>query len=181
MSNDASGLPQAAIDEMFRRSARRGILPERRPTSPPASGEQASSAAPSDWQPQDGSHATETPVPPASYRGLGSMHQSLEELSEQTGSLGVRLEELEQKLSEAADLGAAITRLEKRLGTALQQLMEMEARVSAISGKLRDTPSYGVRGEFTCESCGAQGSIAIPLKCTRCGKQGWWGWWPATE
>lgn len=31
---------------------------------------------------------------------------------------------------------------------------------------------------FLCNSCQSQGLVAFSAKCTKCGKQTWWGWWP---
>ena len=100
------------------------------------------------------------------------------ELARRTTELADHLRQLEQKQNETVDLGAAILQLEERLATTARHLREMDHRVNTVSRKLQDTPSYGVRGDFKCDSCGSKGFAAVPLKCTSCGKEGWWGWWP---
>jgi hypothetical protein len=47
----------------------------------------------------------------------------------------------------------------------------------SVKWKLKDTLLVGVRREFKCD-CGAKGFVAVYIKCTKCGKETWRGWWP---
>jgi len=38
--------------------------------------------------------------------------------------------------------------------------------------------SCDIKKMFHCDSCNSQGMVALYTKCTNCGKENWWGWWP---
>jgi len=46
-----------------------------------------------------------------------------------------------------------------------------------LEGQVCGNPLAGLRYQFKCD-CGAKGHIAAAVKCTACGKEVWWGWWP---
>jgi hypothetical protein len=65
------------------------------------------------------------------------------------------------------------------VGAATQaDIARLNTRLEGISRKLAATPGYNAGNLFKCSSCGASGQLAIPIKCTHCGEEGWWGWWP---
>lgn len=43
--------------------------------------------------------------------------------------------------------------------------------------KLFGDPLAGLKENFKCD-CGAKGEVAVSIKCTKCGKETWRGWWP---
>ncbi len=79
------------------------------------------------------------------------------------------------------DTTAAVRQMSQRLDGITRQLKKMDGRVGTISKNLEATPEYAARKDFTCSSCGSHGYLAVPLKCTGCGSEGWWGWWPPAE
>ncbi len=46
-----------------------------------------------------------------------------------------------------------------------------------LEGEVENTPASGLKREFKCD-CGSSGEIAVAVKCTKCDKETWWGWWP---
>lgn len=56
----------------------------------------------------------------------------------------------------------------------------VEGDIEDLAVCLREVPSRGLREQFTCE-CGAKGMVALSIKCTKCEKETWWGWWPKEE
>ena len=46
-----------------------------------------------------------------------------------------------------------------------------------LEGELKNTPLRNLHERFSCE-CGAKGMVAVSIKCTKCGKESSWGWWP---
>lgn len=54
----------------------------------------------------------------------------------------------------------------------------LEGRMDDIADNLADDPLYGARHQITCMGCGSEGRIATAIKCTECGKETWWGWFP---
>ena len=57
-------------------------------------------------------------------------------------------------------------------------LAKLSRQIEAISANLKDTPAYGLHKHFVCRSCGSGGHVALIIRCTQCGKEGWQGWWP---
>jgi len=189
MSDDESGLPQAVIDEMFiKQSAKQSAaLPEASsvkalPDSmnePVAEGDTATARPHQQIESETLSTTAATPVTPVlDNETLEIMRQTMIALTEQMAKLEAHLHQLEQKQNTTAEFGATILQLEEKLDTMTRHFRETDSCVTTVLRKLRDTPSYGVRSDFTCESCGSQGFAAIPLRCTSCGKEGLWGWWP---
>ena len=191
MSDEESGPPQAVIDEMFDKQAtgKDAALPEASAAFVPdgmrkmvAKGSTAAPQPHPQAEPTAQDTATAPSVHPAlDDSALETMRQTIADVTQRTVELAAHLHQLEQKQNETADSGAAILQLEEKLEAAARHLREMDGRVTTVSRKLQDTPSYGVRGDFTCESCGAHGLAAIPLKCTSCGRERWWGWWPSHQ
>jgi len=106
------------------------------------------------------------------------IQNTMQDLLDRMGKLETCLNHLEEKQTTTTSFGAAILQLEEKLCALTRHLDKIDCRVMTVTKKLQDTPSYGVRGDYKCESCGSTGFTAIPLKCTSCGKEGWWGWWP---
>jgi len=44
--------------------------------------------------------------------------------------------------------------------------------------ELLGNPLSGVKHEMICNGCGSEGHVAVRIKCTKCGREMWWGWWP---
>jgi hypothetical protein len=110
-----------------------------------------------------------------------------------------RIERLERAINapsnkkdhDQTDVPDPVVRLEKLEGSPVsneslvddvrdlkEQLAKLTSHVKAMSVRLRDTPAYGLHTHFTCRSCGASGNVAVIVKCTQCGEEGWQGWWP---
>ena len=73
---------------------------------------------------------------------------------------------------------AAVGPIAQNFPAVVKQLQELTSRMESVMGDLQATPVYNARKSFACGSCGAHGQVAVPVLCTQCGKQTWWGWWP---
>ena len=58
-------------------------------------------------------------------------------------------------------------------GSVAKELKDLDQSLDSI-------PIRGIRERFTCE-CGAKGMLAVSIKCTKCGEESWWGWWPKQQ
>jgi hypothetical protein len=85
------------------------------------------------------------------------------------------IEKLEQSLAQA---NATIHQLRQEFETLVQQVQVLAKGIEDISRGLKDTPNYRVRENFTCGTCESSKNVAMPVKCTSCGRVNWWGWWP---
>lgn len=88
---------------------------------------------------------------------------------------------LNQKEREVPDVSVPIQRLSQGLETVVKDIQKVNNQVRGVLRGLEGTPGYDIRNSFTCESCGSHGFIAIPMRCTKCKGEGWWGWWPKQE
>jgi len=61
---------------------------------------------------------------------------------------------------------------------AVQQVNNVAKQIEILSEALRTTPDYNLGKTFSCASCSATGTVAIRIRCTNCGKENWWGYWP---
>jgi hypothetical protein len=60
----------------------------------------------------------------------------------------------------------------------LAQSQTVNTQLKTITQGLRNTLGYDVKKNFRCDSCGADGAVALKIRCTHCEKENWWGWWP---
>jgi len=67
--------------------------------------------------------------------------------------------------------------IEKKVVCLEGDLASIERRIEAMEEHLEGTPALGLRKWFKCD-CGTTGFVAIRVKCTKCGKEDWWGWFP---
>ena len=96
-----------------------------------------------------------------------------------------------RKIEETTNIDAILERLEdiqattskpslvkEDLNVVEAEMAKLSGRIEAITATLKDSIGYGIHRDFACRSCGAKGNVAITIRCTHCGKEGWMGWWP---
>jgi ParB family chromosome partitioning protein len=54
---------------------------------------------------------------------------------------------------------------------------DLSFRLDALEIEVENDPASGLRQKFKC-TCGSTEELAVSVKCTKCGAQTWWGWWP---
>ncbi|UCC17083.1 MAG: hypothetical protein JSU58_00580 [Dehalococcoidales bacterium] len=188
MVEDGNILPQAEIDAIFKQAAVRNletnaVLGKINPSSvvpgnKPKESRKAKTASSNNSNPQ-----------PSTSQKAGtdksSETEKLNEIMTLLGKLTRRIENLENNISTVSQSDSNITdsseletRLLQRIKNDEIDLHKVNKRIINILARLKETPGYGVRGGYTCNSCGSHGFIAIPMKCSNCGTQGWLGWWP---
>lgn len=115
---------------------------------------------------------------------------SLAEMERDEEDIDVILDRL-RKIEETTDIDAIIERLRDIQDTAARtslgkedldvveaEIAKLSGRIEAITATLKDSIGYGIHRDFSCRSCGSKGHVAITIRCTDCGKEGWMGWWP---
>ena len=200
MSEDGSVLAQAEIDALFRQATGTNIVrPGATAAATPAA---VSPPPPLSEKPvihimQAPSEALKVNMAPSTPRVMilnersspprvseGSEVNSLmTEQQIQLDGLARRIAILEASLHEIAQ--SASHGSKGRSSVAPQQLIEMGSTLRQVVKQtarmqkgLEGTPAYNLADEFTCSECGSHGHLAIPVTCTACDKEGWWGWWP---
>ncbi len=113
-----------------------------------------------------------------SYPGDSEDSAILDELLERVDKMEmalVRMDKLEEKI---AHLRAANSPGAQDFNIVVKQLKKVSANVDGLIKGIKNTPGYDAHRTFTCKSCGSDGNIATVLRCTKCGKDKWVGWWP---
>ena len=83
---------------------------------------------------------------------------------------------METMYKKLASLESELSELKGRIEL-LESARAESASVEDIEARLDDTPAIGLKHRFKCD-CGASGLVALHIKCTKCGKETWWGWFP---
>lgn len=126
-------------------------------------------------------------------RIMNEMKTTVEELQSQPArsqpSEPIQTAELAGLTERLANVESATDRFEqykKSLEAALManrqlQLAQSQAintQLKTITQGLRNTLGYDIKKNFRCDCCGADGAVALKIRCTLCEKENWWGWWP---
>lgn len=81
--------------------------------------------------------------------------------------------EMTPVLQKLESLESKVQQLDGRV-EALEAVVE---EVGEIEARLDGTPALGLKHRFKCD-CGASGYVALRIRCTKCGRETWWGWHP---
>ncbi len=65
------------------------------------------------------------------------------------------------------------------LETRVKALEALGSHLEDVEDRLNATPAVGLGHRFT-YNCGASGFVALHIRCTKCGRETWWGWFPKT-
>lgn len=200
MSEDGSVLAQAEIDALFRQATGTNIVrpvtttaaaPAAVVTPPPVLEKPVVHIMHAPVEPLKSTPAPATPrvtvlnERPSSSRvsEAAEVKSLVAEQQIQLDALARRIAKLETNLHEIAH---SVSQGSKgKSGVAPQQLIELSSTLRQVVKQttrmqkgLEGTPGYNLADEFTCSECGSHGHLAIPVTCTACDKEGWWGWWP---
>jgi hypothetical protein len=103
---------------------------------------------------------------------IQSMGQKIADLSSRLAKIENAINKLEKKAQSSNEVSAS------QMKTAIQQMKNVSSQVEIITEGLRGTAGYNLNKTFKCNSCKSTGMVAIKVKCTQCGQENWWGWWP---
>lgn len=84
---------------------------------------------------------------------------------------------------EVAPIEQKVTSLESQIRDLDTRVEVLEATgadmedLEAIESRLNGTPALDLKHKFACD-CGASGFVALRIRCTKCGRETWWGWYP---
>jgi hypothetical protein len=115
-----------------------------------------------------------TEVPTSS---LNTLNTRVATLSDQLTKMGNSLKRLENIEKRVMELEKKIEN-NKQSQELLHRVNQLSEEYIKVSTNLKGTPGYGVRHSFTCEKCDDQGHVAQMFRCTSCGYERWYGWWP---
>ena len=114
-------------------------------------------------------------VPPPEFAQFQASLTALNSRFDGLQAAMIRIDALEQTLSGLSDL---ITKGVPGSKTVNADMKRLAAQVDRLSQELRHSFGVSAKHGYSCDSCGHLGEVAAHVKCTHCGKDGLWGWWP---
>ncbi len=95
-----------------------------------------------------------------------------------------RVKQLEESVEGVEPLRKAMIDIAAAVREMKQGMRDMEKRLQAVTKRVLAGGQSGhsagnsrARQSFVCDHCKTRGRLASRVKCTRCGKENWWGWW----
>jgi DNA repair exonuclease SbcCD ATPase subunit len=105
--------------------------------------------------------------------------------------LNAKIAELTKQLNQIQGAIKSLDGIEKKLGAltakvennkepaqTAERVQKLNDELKKIAHNLKGTPGYGIKHSFDCEKCSDHGHVAVMFRCTRCGQERWYGWWP---
>ena len=147
-----------------------------------------SSEATKATSPESQTNGQESEIPQSDERktvAIRSPGQASEPLQDLLNELTRRLEQAEAATKRidalekrTANLNSIIEKLTENYQVIVQHLQSSGSHIRALEDNSQATPGYGLRKLFQCNQCDSRGNVASRIKCTTCGNEHWWGWWP---
>jgi hypothetical protein len=78
---------------------------------------------------------------------------------------------------ELGSLEGKIRQLESRVKVLEKFGGDLGVNLEKIETRINGTPALDLKHRFKCD-CGASGYVAVCIRCTKCGRETWWGWHP---
>ena len=153
------------------------------PAAKPAATPQPIRAASSTSVPNPASRPSPARVqakPEADNDLVNALNTRVAELTKQLNSMGAALKRMEMLERKVTELEAKATQPQESPATA-HKVQLLTEEMKKIVTNLKGTPGYGVRHSFTCEKCDDHGHVAVQFRCTSCGNERWYGWWPSKK
>ncbi|NQT71316.1 MAG: hypothetical protein HQ553_00930 [Chloroflexi bacterium] len=100
---------------------------------------------------------------------------AIEKIPQLEKQLATKIPELEREL---ATMNASITELSAQLQTALNEMKETARKINDAMQGTKGTWGYDIHRTYECQHCGSKGNVVGLVKCSECGDEDWWGWWP---
>jgi hypothetical protein len=110
-----------------------------------------------------------------------SMDAAVKQFQSLTNALTKRLLEAEKRIAQLEKQNKALASKvnsgsSANVAAIVKEVKRIGGQVKMISGNLEATPGYNAHNNFVCTSCGSKGKVAVPMRCTECGQEGWKGW-----
>lgn len=102
----------------------------------------------------------------------------LDKMMERLENVGAAVERIGQLERAVIESNAAVRQIRLDMQNMANQVQLMSSKVDGILSNLKATIGYRAQKTFTCGSCKTSGNVATRVRCTQCGQENWWGWWP---
>lgn len=117
-------------------------------------------------------------LPKDQVASLEAVVATVSALAEQLGTAEGTLSQFDQLQTDVSETSIAVKEMKQGFQALEQQIQTLTSQVQSTLEGLKGTFGYRAKQTFTCDSCNTSGTVATRIKCTHCGKENWWGWWP---
>lgn len=119
------------------------------------------------------------PVPKAnvSNEAVNDLNAKIAELTKQLNQINSAIQRLDGFEKKLGALSAKVENNRESSQT-VQKVQKLNDELKKIALNLKGTPGYGIKNSFDCEKCSDHGHVAVMFRCTSCGHERWYGWWP---
>ena len=173
-NDDEKVLSQADVDALV------ALVPEAPRTEPTATATAVSEDKPLQSATSEPVRTSATdhepPSSSCSSTEVIALQKTLADLTRQVSKLAntvQRLDFLEEKTGELAKM---IQQSPYSIRFSEKQIAAIDDKVEELSHNLKKR--HELRENFQCEHCDSKGTVAFFTKCTSCGQERWFGWWP---
>ena len=118
--------------------------------------------------------------PMADNSALDSIQTTVTQLAERLDNMDTTLAGLAIPDKSVDAVKTVVHAMQQDFQAVMQRLETLTGQVESILHGLQGTLGHDMRSAFKCRSCDSEESVAARIKCTSCGTENWWGWWPST-
>ena len=115
---------------------------------------------------------------PSSQLSAEGTQLVLNKMMERMETIGAAMERIGQLEKAVIESNAAVRQIRQDMQNMANQVQLVSSKVDGILANLKATIGYRAQKTFTCSSCKTSGNVATRVRCTQCGEENWWGWWP---
>jgi hypothetical protein len=126
------------------------------------------------------------PLPRETFEDIKALREEVKALSTKVEAIAALLpQSIYGKrmwlFSKIGQLSRQIRALKEWSSQIEDEMLDYEVRLSEAQTKIRSLemePINGLYERFECSSCRSKHLVAVKIKCTKCGAENWWGYWP---
>lgn len=109
---------------------------------------------------------------------LNTLVTTVTAMAQQLGTAEETLKQFDQLRTDVSETNTTVKEMKESFQEMEQQLQALTSQLQSTLEGLKGTFGYRAKQTFTCDSCNTSSMVATRIKCTHCGKENWWGWWP---
>ncbi|MBN1368576.1 MAG: hypothetical protein JW967_11685 [Dehalococcoidales bacterium] len=121
-----------------------------------------------------------SPIPQSSSPELESIQKSLADMVIQVTNLTDAVRRIEVLEKKTEQIAKSVSQSPNTITQSLElRIDELQSQLQSFYQKVHN--KHELREDFQCSHCKSKATVAFYAKCTTCGKEKWFGWWPAKK
>jgi hypothetical protein len=107
---------------------------------------------------------------------LDVLQKALTDLTKQVAKLTNAIQRIDILEEKTEQLARALSQSPNNIQPSEGVIREIQAQLKEVSSNLKN--KHDLRDIFQCATCKSKSTVAFYTKCTSCGHEKWFGWWP---